>query len=399
MVSKTALNSLDIEGRPSATRVVVAMSGGVDSSVTAALLADAGYDVVGITLQLYDHGAAIHRKGACCAGRDIHDARAVAERIGIPHYVLDYENRFKEAVIDRFAESYVAGETPVPCVECNQSIKFRDLLQTARELGAKVLATGHYVASRALPDGGRALYRAREAERDQSYFLFATTPAQLDLLRFPLGDRTKAETRELARRFGLSVADKQDSQDICFVPTGRYAEIIERLRPGAAGPGDIVDLDGRVLGRHDGIIHFTVGQRRGLGIATGSPLYVVRLDAASRRVVVGPREALRTSRISLRDINWLGGGSIEEALERHPEIFVKVRSTRPPQPAWLRAGSRGIEVELIGGEDGVSPGQACAFYDAAEGQARVLGGGFIAGTVAAAAEERSAGAAVAAVAH
>jgi tRNA-specific 2-thiouridylase len=399
MVSKTALNSLDIEGRPSATRVVVAMSGGVDSSVTAALLADAGYDVVGITLQLYDHGAAIHRKGACCAGRDIHDARAVAERIGIPHYVLDYENRFKEAVIDRFAESYVAGETPVPCVECNQSIKFRDLLQTARELGAKVLATGHYVASRALPDGGRALYRAREAERDQSYFLFATTPAQLDLLRFPLGDRTKAETRELARRFGLSVADKQDSQDICFVPTGRYAEIIERLRPGAAGPGDIVDLDGRVLGRHDGIIHFTVGQRRGLGIATGSPLYVVRLDAASRRVMVGPREALRTSRISLRDINWLGGGSIEEALERHPEIFVKVRSTRPPQPAWLRAGSRGIEVELIGGEDGVSPGQACAFYDAAEGQARVLGGGFIAGTVAAAAEERSAGAAVAAVAH
>jgi tRNA-uridine 2-sulfurtransferase len=398
MVSNTALNSFDIEGPPSATRVVVAMSGGVDSSVTAALLADAGYDVVGITLQLYDHGAAMHRKGACCAGRDIHDARAVAERIGIPHYVLDYENRFKEAVIDRFAESYVAGETPVPCVECNQSIKFRDLLQTARELGAKVLATGHYVASRALPDGGRALYRAREAERDQSYFLFATTPAQLELLRFPLGDRTKAETRELARRFGLSVADKQDSQDICFVPTGGYAEIIERLRPGAAGPGDIVDLDGRVLGRHDGIIHFTVGQRRGLGIATGSPLYVVRLDAASRRVVVGPREALRTSRISLRDINWLGGGSIDEALERRPEIFVKVRSTRPPQPGWLRAGSRGIEVELIGGEDGVSPGQACAFYDAAEGQARVLGGGFIAGTIGAAVEERSASAAMAAAA-
>ena len=273
-------NSLDIEGRPSDTRVVVAMSGGVDSSVTAALLADAGYDVVGITLQLYDHGAATHRKGACCAGRDIHDARTVAERIGIPHYVLDYESRFKEAVIDRFAESYVAGETPVPCFECNQSIKFRDLLQTARELGAKVLATGHYVASRALPGGGRALYRAREAERDQSYFLFATTRAQLDLLRFPLGDRTKAETRELARRFGLSVADKQDSQDICFVPSGHYADVIERLRPGAAAPGEIVDLDGRVLGRHDGIIHFTVGQRRGLGIATGAPLYVVRLDAA-----------------------------------------------------------------------------------------------------------------------
>jgi tRNA-uridine 2-sulfurtransferase len=374
---------LDIERSPSDTRVVVAMSGGVDSSVTAALLAEAGYDVVGITLQLYDHGAAMHRKGACCAGRDIHDARAVAERIGIAHYVLDYESRFKEAVIDRFAESYVAGETPVPCVECNQSIKFRDLLATARELGASVLATGHYVASRSLPGGGRALYRAREAERDQSYFLFATTRAQLDLLRFPLGDRSKAETRELARRFGLPVADKHDSQDICFVPTGHYAQVIERLRPGASGPGEIVDLSGRVLGRHDGIIHFTVGQRRGLGVATGSPLYVVRLDAAARRVIVGPREALRTSRIRLRDVNWIGDGSVEQAVERRPELFVKVRSTRPPQPAWLRACSAGaVEIELIGGEDGVSPGQACAFYDGAGGQSRVLGGGLIASTVA-----------------
>jgi tRNA-uridine 2-sulfurtransferase len=376
------LNDLEIEGRPADTRVVVAMSGGVDSSVTAALLADAGYDVVGITLQLYDHGAATHRKGACCAGRDIHDARAVAERIGIPHYVLDYESRFKEAVIDRFAASYVAGETPVPCVECNQSIKFRDLLDTARELGAKALATGHYVASRALPDGGRALYCAREAERDQSYFLFGTTGEQLDLLRFPLGDRTKAETRELARRFGLSVADKHDSQDICFVPSGHYAEVIERLRPGAAGPGDIVDLDGTVLGQHDGIIHFTVGQRRGLGVSAGSPLYVVRLDATSRRVVVGPREALRTSLIRLRDVNWIGDGTIEQAVEKPAEVFVKVRSTRAPQPAWLRAGSGGIEVELIGSEDGVSPGQACVFYEAASGQPRVLGGGMIASTVA-----------------
>jgi len=381
MSASIALNTLDLEGPPSQTRVVVAMSGGVDSSVTAALLAEEGYDVVGITLQLYDHGAATHRKGACCAGRDIHDARAVAARIGIPHYVLDYEQRFKEAVIDRFAESYVAGETPVPCVECNQAIKFRDLLMTARELGATVLATGHYVASRRLTDGRRALYRAREVERDQSYFLFATTRAQLDLLRFPLGDRTKAETRELARRFGLTVADKQDSQDICFVPNGRYADVIERLRPGAAGPGETVDLEGRVLGRHDGIIHFTVGQRRGLGVATGSPLYVVSLDPASRRVVVGPREALRTSRIRLRDVNWLGDRTIDEEVRDRREIYVKVRSTRAPQAAWLHRTADGFEVELIAGEDGVSPGQACVFYEAGEGQARVLGGGVIAATV------------------
>src|ERR1700684_1077807 len=296
-------NSLDLDGRPQDTRVVVAMSGGGDQSVTAALLKSQGYDVVGITLQLYDHGAATHRKGACCAGQDIHDARNVAERIGIPHYVLDYENRFREWVIDHFADSSASGETPVPCIECNRSIKFRDLLKTARELGAAALATGHYVASRRIDGGSRVLICAADADRDQSYFLFATTREQLDFLRFPLGDMTKPQTRELARRFGLEVADKQDSQDICFVPTGRYTDIIGRLRPNAVNPGDIVDLAGRVIGQHQGIVHFTVGQRKGLGIASAAPLYVVRLDAASRRVVVGPREALRMDRIALRDIN------------------------------------------------------------------------------------------------
>ncbi|HET9717203.1 MAG TPA: tRNA 2-thiouridine(34) synthase MnmA [Pseudolabrys sp.] len=382
-------NSLDLDQPPTDTRVVVAMSGGVDSSVTAALLKADGYEVIGVTLQLYDHGSAVHRKGACCAGQDIYDARRVAERIGIPHYVLDYESRFKEAVIDRFAESYIQGETPVPCVDCNMSIKFHDLLITARELGAQVLATGHYVASRALPGGARALYRAREEDRDQSYFLFGTTRDQLDILRFPLGDRTKAETRELARRFGLAIAEKHDSQDICFVPAGHYADMIERLKPGAAEAGEIVDVDGRVLGRHSGIIHFTVGQRRGLGIATGSPLYVVRLEAESRRVVVGPREALRMSRIMLRDVNWIGDDTLDQALGKEGrEVFVKVRSTRPPQAAWLRRGTAGYEVELVEGEHGVSPGQACVFYDGEKGQARLLGGGFIKSAVRAAQHDR-----------
>ena len=292
--------------------------------------------------------------------------------------MLDYESRFRESVIDNFAESYASGETPVPCIECNRSIKFRDLLATARELGACALATGHYVASRRLADGSRALICAADAERDQSYFLFATTREQLDYLRFPLGDMTKPQARELARRFALEVADKQDSQDICFVPTGRYTDVIGRLRPNAVQPGDIVDLGGRIIGRHEGIVHFTVGQRRGLGIASTAPLYVVRLDAASRRVVVGPREALRMDRIALRDINWIGDGPLDSAVGNGLELHVRVRSTRAPQPAWLRAAEgSGYEIELVAGEEGVSPGQACVLYDAPSGRARVLGGGFI----------------------
>jgi tRNA-specific 2-thiouridylase len=281
-------------------------------------------------------------------------------------------------VIENFADSYASGETPVPCIECNRLVKFRDLLATARELGATALATGHYVASRSLAGGSRALLCAADADRDQSYFLFATTREQLDFLRFPLGDMTKAQTRELARRFDLSVADKHDSQDICFVPTGRYTDVISRLKPNALEPGDIVDLDGHVLGHHEGIVHFTVGQRRGLGIASGAPLYVLSLDAANRRLVVGPREALKMHRIVLRDVNWIGDGALDRAVGTGLELFVRVRSTRKPQPAWLRAIDGRYEIELVAGEEGVSPGQACVFYDGPEGQARVLGGGFIA---------------------
>ena len=372
------LNSLDLEGRPEDTRIVVAMSGGVDSSVTAALLKSEGYDVVGITLQLYDHGAATHRKGACCAGRDIHDARNVAERIGIPHYVLDYESRFRESVIDNFADSYALGETPVPCIECNRSIKFRDLLSTARELGAAALATGHYVASRRLGDGSRALVlRAPIRDRDQSYFLFATTREQLDYLRFPLGDMTKPQARELARRFELEVADKQDSQDICFVPTGRYTDIIGRLKPGAIEPGDIVDLDGRASAGIRASFISPSASARASALRPARRSMSCELDAANRRVVVGPREALRMDRIALRDVNWIGDGALDSVIGDGIEMFVRVRSTRAPQPAWLRAVDGGYEVELVAGEEGVSPGQACVFYDAASGQARVLGGGFI----------------------
>ena len=369
------LNSLGFAKPPAQTRVVVAMSGGVDSSVVAAQLAEEGYDVVGVTLQLYDHGAALAKKGACCAGRDIQDAARVAEAMGFPHYVLDYENTFREAVIDEFADSYLAGATPVPCIRCNERVKFKDLLATARDLDADCMATGHYI-QRKMGAAGPELHQAADANRDQSYFLFSTTAEQLDYLRFPLGHlHSKAETRALAARYGLSVADKPDSQDICFVPNGNYAAVIEKLRPGAAEPGDIVDIDGRVLGQHRGVIHYTIGQRRGLGIGgLTDPLYVVKLDVDARHVVVGPKDLLATRRVPLREINWLGDGGFLAGGER--QIAVKVRSTKPPTEAVLRPISdTEAEVELLVAEEGVSPGQACVFYD--PDSSRVLGGGWI----------------------
>ncbi|MEL6689933.1 MAG: tRNA 2-thiouridine(34) synthase MnmA [Pseudomonadota bacterium] len=371
----TQLNSLGFAKSPAETRVVVAMSGGVDSSVVAAELKSQGYDVVGVTLQLYDHGAALAKKGACCAGRDIHDARRVAEEMNFPHYVLDYENTFREAVIDEFADSYLAGATPVPCIRCNERVKFKDLLETAKDLDADCMATGHYI-QRAIGPAGAELHRAADPVRDQSYFLFSTTPEQLDFLRFPLGHlSSKAQTRELAIKYGLPVADKPDSQDICFVPNGDYAAVIEKLRPGAADPGEIVHVDGRVVGEHRGVIHYTIGQRRGLGIGgLSEPLYVVKLDVDARRVIVGPKELLATRRVPVKEVNWLGDSPFESADEW--VVGAKVRSTRPPREAIIRpTGPTTAEVELVVAEEGISPGQACVFY-APEGP-RVLGGGWI----------------------
>jgi tRNA-specific 2-thiouridylase len=375
------LNSLDFDRAPADTRVVVAMSGGVDSSVVAGLLAREGYEVIGVTLQLYDHGEATFRKGSCCAGQDIHDARRVSAALGIPHYVLDYEERFRKAVIDPFAASYARGETPIPCISCNQTVKFEDLMTVARDLGADCLATGHYVRSR-LVEGKRALFRPLDADKDQTYFLFATTDEQLDYLRFPLGNLTKDETRALAREMGLTIADKSDSQDICFVPKGSYSDVIRKLMPEAEIPGDIVDLNGKVLGQHKGIIHYTVGQRRGLGIASGEPLYVVRLDAKTRNVVVGPKSALSAHTVRLRDINWLGPRPLAEmAAGNGFALEAKVRSTRAPQESVIQIRDGEVYVTLVAGEAGIAPGQACVLYtDDSEG-AQVLGGGFIAEAV------------------
>lgn len=361
-------------GLPAGARVVAAMSGGVDSSVAAALLVEAGYDTVGITLQLYDHGEMLAKKGACCAGQDIYDARQVADRIGIPHYVLDYENRFRQSVIDAFADAYLQGETPIPCIRCNQRVKFQDLLGTARELGAAAMVTGHYVQRLIGSSGGAELHRAADLSRDQSYFLFATTKPQLDFLRFPLGGLPKSETRALAERLALPVAAKPDSQDICFVPTGDYASTVAKLRPGAIEPGDIVHCDGRVLGRHQGIIRFTIGQRRGIGIAEsqadGEPLYVIKLDPARQQVIVGPKAALAVTHLDLVETNWLGGLS-----DASGDLVVKVRSTTAPVPADLQrdATGEGARIAFAAPQFGVAPGQACVIY---RGE-RVLGGGWI----------------------
>ena len=374
------VNSLGFAKAPADTRVVVAMSGGVDSSVTAALLHDQGYEVIGITLQLYDHGVAVQAKGACCAGIDIHDARSVSARLGIPHYVLDYESRFQDQVMQDFADSYLRGETPIPCVRCNQTVKFTDLLATARDLGADCLATGHYV-QRFSAHGRLSLGRGADPSKDQSYFLFATTPEQLAYLRFPLGGMSKQETRDLARHYGLAVSEKPDSQDICFVPNGRYGDVVRRLRPGAVDAGDIRHLDGTVLGRHNGVIDYTIGQRRGLGIGgragvddSEGPLYVVGIDAETNTVLVGPQAALACHEVHLHDVNWINGQP-----ENGARVLARLRNTAPAVNARIYCDRPDVAAAVIvldAPQYGIASGQAAVLYqcDAAN---ILLGGGWI----------------------
>ena len=372
MNNNKTINSMGFAKPVSETRVVVAMSGGVDSSVVASLLHEEGYDVVGITLQLYDHGAAIEKKGACCAGQDIYDAKRVAEERGFPHYVLDYEDAFRQSVIDDFADSYLRGETPIPCVRCNQTVKFRDLLKMAHDLGGDCLATGHYIQRKLNEDTGQSeLHRAVDPLKDQSYFLFATTQDQLDYLRFPLGGWTKDKTRAEAERLGLLNADKPDSQDICFVPNGDYADVVRQVRPEADNPGDIVHVDGRIVGQHDGIVNYTVGQRKGLGIGGGvsdnnEPLYVIGLNANDNQVIVGPKSALARTEIYINDTNWL---DMHEGV-----VQVKLRSVSRPYQARLSHDENGVSIiTLDDPQYGISPGQAAVCYD----NDRILGGGWI----------------------
>ncbi len=394
-INKEDLNSLGFAKAPVNTRVVVAMSGGVDSSVTAAMLVEQGFEVIGITLQLYDHGVAVHAKGACCAGTDIHDARMVAGSLGIPHYVLDYESLFREQVVDDFVDSYLEGHTPIPCVRCNQTVKFSDLLATARELDADCLATGHYVR-REMIGSIPCLQRAVDDNKDQSYFLFATTPEQLDYLRFPLGSMTKVETRRLAEKFNLAVSEKPDSQDICFVPNGRYADVVRKLRPGAIEPGIIRHLDGSVLGQHKGVIDFTIGQRRGLGIGgrntdskDNTPLYVVDINADKHEVVVGPQSALACSDVYLTEVNWISPELVDMGAAHTKDglpVNVKLRNTAPASAARLfiepeqnqnRQDKAALRLALEAAEFGIAPGQAGVIYSG-EDDRLVLGGGWIA---------------------